>query len=397
MPGPLEGVRVIDLTSVVLGPYATMLMGDMGADVIKVEAPAGDTTRTTGPGRNPGMACTFLTSNRNKRSIVLDLKQESAREALRKLLDSADVFVHSIRPQAVARLGFSPEEVLKRNPRIVYAAIHGFGEDGPYAGRPAYDDIIQSICGLAGLMERRFGEPLLTPMITADKTCGITALYSILAALFNRERTGRGQFVEIPMLEVMTQFTMLENLYGHTFDPPEGPVGYPRVLAEWRRPCQTQDGWITVLAYTDRQWERFVTEAGRPELAEDPRYRTLAARTQHIEDTYVLVAELLRQRTTEAWIEALDRLEIPCARVNRLEELEKDPHLSAVGFFRKMEHPTEGPLTMTAPPVKFAETPAEIRTMAPLLGQHSAEILREAGLTDAEIVAMTESGATATA
>ena len=395
MPGPLEGVRVIDLTSVVLGPYATMLMGDMGADVIKVEAPDGDTTRTTGPSRNDGMACTFLTSNRNKRSVVLDLKQPSARAALQTLIDGADVFVHSIRPQAVARLGFSPEEVLKRNPRIVYAAIHGFGEAGPYAGRPAYDDIIQSMCGIAGLMDKRFGEPLFMPMVAADKTCGLTTLYSILAALFNRERTGKGQFVEIPMLEVMTQFTLMENLYGHTFDPPDGPIGYPRVLAEWRRPCRTKDGWITVLAYTDKQWVRFVTEAGRPELATDPRYARLAGRTKHIDDTYALVAEMLRERTTDDWLAVLDRLEIPCARVNKLEELEQDPHLSAIGFFRKVEHPTEGPLTMTAPPVNFADTPAEIRRMAPTLGQHSAEILREAGLSDAEIAAMAETGATA--
>jgi len=251
------------------------------------------------------------------------------------------------------------------------------------------------MCGIAGLMDKRFGEPLFMPMVAADKTCGLTTLYSILAALFNRERTGKGQFVEIPMLEVMTQFTLMENLYGHTFDPPDGPIGYPRVLAEWRRPCQTKDGWITVLAYTDRQWARFVTEAGRPELATDPRYAKLAGRTKHIDDTYTLVAEMLRERSTDDWLAVLDRLEIPCARVNKLEELEQDPHLSAIGFFRKVEHPTEGPLTMTAPPVNFADTPAEIRRMAPTLGQHSAEILREAGLSDAEIAAMAETGATA--
>src|SRR5690606_15306502 len=298
MPRPLQGVRVLDLTSVVLGPYATMLLGDMGADVIKIEGPEGDTTRTTGPTRSPGMAAIYLAANRNKRSLVLDLKQERAAEALWRLIDTADVFVHSIRPQAIARLGFGPDAVLSRNPRIVYAGIHGFGEAGPYAGRPAYDDIIQAACGLSALMERTSGEPLHTPMVTADKTTGLTALYAILAALFARERTGRGQFVEVPMFEAMTSFVLTEHLYGHVFDPPEGPIGYTRVLAAWRRPYRTKDGWIAMLAYTDRQWSRFVTEAGRPELATDERYASLAARTRNIEEVYALVGDLLPQRTT---------------------------------------------------------------------------------------------------
>ena len=394
MAGALEGIRVLDLTSVLLGPFATMLLSDMGAEIIKIEGPEGDTTRTTGPARNAGMSAFFLTANRGKRCIVLDLKQPSAADALWRLIDTADVFVHSVRPQAMARLGFSSEAVLARNPRIVYAGIHGFGEAGPYAGQPAYDDIIQSASGISALMEKVVGEPMHTPMVTADKTCGITACYAIVSALFARERTGRGQFVEIPMLEVMTQFALMEHHYGHTFDPPEGPIGYPRVLAKWRRPYRTKDGWLSMLAYTDRQWARFVTEAGRPELAKDERFATLGARTRHIDQVYAHVGELLPARTTDAWIETLERLEIPCMRVNRLEDLENDPHLKAVGFFRRVEHPTEGSLTLMIPPVRFADTPSDIRGMPERLGTSSVAVLREAGLSETEIAAMVASGAT---
>ena len=394
MAGPLEGIRVLDLTSVVLGPYATMLLGDMGADVIKIEGPEGDTTRTTGPSRSPGMSAIFLAANRNKRSLALDLKRPAAKEALWRLIDTADVLVHSIRPQAVERLGFGPDAVLARNPRIVYAGIHGFGESGPYAGRPAYDDVIQAASGLSALMEAVVGEPLHTPMVTADKTTGLTALYAILAALFARERTGKGQFVEIPMFETMAQFVLMEHLYGHVFDPPEGPIGYSRVLAEWRRPYQTRDGWLAVLAYTDRQWANFVTEAGRPELATDPRFDSLGSRTRHIDQVYAEVGALMRSRSTAEWIEALERLEIPYMKVNRLEDLETDPHLQAVGFFRKVEHPTEGRLTLPEAPVRFAETPNSLRRLPERLGESSAEVLREAGFSDAEIARMAAEGAT---
>ena len=394
MAGPLEGVRVLDLTSVLLGPFATMLLGDMGADVIKIEGPEGDTTRTTGPSRHPGMSAFYLIANRSKRSIVLDLKQPSATAALWRLIDGADVFVHSIRPQAIARLGFGPEAVLARNPRIVYAGAHGFSEQGPYAGQPAYDDIIQAASGISALMEKIAGEPLHTPMVTADKTVGLSLLYAILAALFARERTGRGQFVEVPMLEVMTQFVLMEHLYGHVFDPPLDQIGYPRVLAKWRRPYKTKDGWVAMLAYTDRQWAKFVTEAGRPELASDQRFATLGARTKNIEQVYAHVGELLPARTTDTWVETLERLEIPCMRVNRLEDLENDPHLKAIGFFRPVEHPTEGKLTMTAPPVRFADTPADIRRMPERLGQSSVAVLREAGLSEADVRTMLASGAT---
>ncbi len=396
MPGPLDGIRVLDLTSVLLGPYATMMLGDMGADVIKVEGPEGDTTRTTGPARNPGMASFFLSANRSKRSIALDLKQEAAREALMRLVDGADVFLHSIRPRAIERLGFGPEAVRARNPCIVYAGIHGFGDRGPYANRPAYDDIIQGGSGLAGLMQTVLGEPLYTPMVAADKTCGLMTLNAVLAALLHRERTGQGQAVEIPMFETMVHFNLMEHSFGHVFDPPLGPMGYSRMLAKWRRPYPTADGHLCMLAYNDRQWRRFVTEAGRPELAEDPRYADLGARSANIEEVYALIGEMLATRTTAEWIEALERLEIPHMRVNRLEDLQEDPHLKAIGFFREVDHPTEGRLTFTDVPVRFSETPADFGHPPPPLGQHTAELLMEAGYSRGEVDRLLESGAALT-
>ena len=393
MRGPLEGYRVVDLTSVLFGPYCTMLMGDMGADVVKVESPAGDTTRATGPGRNPGMAAFFMLCNRNKRSICLDLKREGAREALRRLVDGADVFIHSIRPQAIARLGFAPEAVRARNPRIIYVGLHGFSETGPYAGRPAYDDIIQGGSGLAQLMAPLAGEPRFTPMVTADKTCGLTATYAVIAALLHRERTGEGQFVEVPMFEAMAHFNTMEHLYGHVFDPPMAPMGYPRVLAKWRKPYPTRDGHLNMLAYNDAQWRRFVEAVGRGGLADDPRFATLDARTRNVEEVYAIVGGILAERSTEEWIGLLERLEIPYMRVNALEDLPEDPHLKATGFFRRTEHPTEGPIIQPDFPIRFSESPHGLRIHAPRLGQHTEEVLDEAGLAAAEIRTLIESGA----
>jgi len=394
MAGPLSGMRVLDLSSVVLGPLATQIMGDLGADVIKIEAPAGDTTRYTGPSRSDDMAALFIGLNRNKRSIILDLKHEGAREALWRLIDGADVFLHSIRPQKLAALGFGHEDVLARNPRIVYAAIHGYGMDGPYAGLPAYDDVIQGQSGGADLMARLVGEPRYLPTIMADKTCALVTAYAVMAALLERERSGRGQFVEIPMFETMVAYNMTEHLYGHSFDPPEGPLGYPRVLAPWRRPYATQDGYICMMAYTDIQWRRFWTEVGRPEYIEDPRFVTLATRSDNIAELYRIAGECLADRPTAEWLDTLGRLEIPAAPISTLEELESDPHLQKVGFFKKARHPTEGGIVMPASPVRFSRTPAGIARLQPKFGEHSAEILREAGLSDGEIEQLMADGAT---
>jgi crotonobetainyl-CoA:carnitine CoA-transferase CaiB-like acyl-CoA transferase len=391
-PGPLAGVRVIDLTTVVLGPYATQMLGDLGADIIKVESPDGDTTRHTGPRRHSGMAAMFLTMNRNKRSIVLDLKTAVGRDVLLRLIDTADVFVHNIRPQKLKGLGLAPEVLLARQPRLVFAAVHGWREDGPYGGRPAYDDLIQGVTGIAALMETVTGEPRYAPTILADKTCGLMTVQAILAALFHRERTGRGQAVEIPMFETMVSYLMIEHLYGAAFAPPEGPMGYARVLAPWRRPYATADGHICVIAYTDRQWQRFWRAAGRPEMMDDPRFASLAARTAHVDDVYRFAGEALAAKTTAEWLALFDELEIPAGPVNALEDLADDPHLKAIGFFRRITHPDEGDLVMTEPPLRFSETPAGITRLPPRFGEHGREILGELGLTAEEIDALAEAG-----
>lgn len=385
MSGALAGVRVLDLTSVVFGPLCTQVLGDQGADVIKIEGPEGDTTRYTGPARSPAMAALFLGLNRNKRSLVLDLKHAPAKAALWKLISTADVLVHSIRPQAVERLGFAPDAVLAKNPRLVYCALTGYGTGGPYAGQPAYDDVIQGQSGIASLMSQLAGEPRYAPMIMGDKTCGLVASQAITAALFARERTGKGQYVEVPMLETMAAFTLAEHMFGHTFDPPKGSIGYNRVLAPWRKPYKTSDGYIAMLVYTDAQWRRFWKLVGREALGEDPRFATMVARADNIAEVYRIAGECMLARTTEQWLTALTELEIPCAHVKSLEDLVADEHLAAVEFFHRRTHPSEGDLVMPGPPTRFAETPAAIDRLQPRLGEHSREILEEAGLSNAEI------------
>ena len=394
MAGPLAGMRVLDLSSVVLGPLATQIMGDLGANVIKIEGPEGDTTRATGPGRSENMAAIFMGFNRNKRSLVLDLKQISACDALWNLIEISDVFIHSIRPQKIAKLGFGHEAVLARNSRIVYAGIHGYRDGGPYAGAPAYDDVIQGQSGAADLMARLTGEPRYLPTIMADKTCALVTAYSVMAALVERERSGHGQFVEIPMFETMVAYNMTEHLYGHTFDPPLAPMGYPRVLAPWRRPYKTSDGYICMLAYVDIQWQRFWAEVGRPEMAHDPRFATLSNRSDNIAELYRIAGDCLGGRTTDDWIRTFRALDIPCAPISTLEEVEADPHLQEVGFFRKMEHPTEGNIIVPDIPVRFSRTEAEVTRLQPNFGEHSLEILREAGLNEDDIRSLLNSKAT---
>ena len=395
MTGPLDGFRVLDLSSVVLGPLATQVLGDLGAEVIKIESPEGDTTRRTGPRRSPGMAALFMGVNRNKRSAVLDLKQAAARDALWRLVDGADVFLHSIRPQKLARLGFDHESVCARNPRIVYAGLHGYRTDGPYGGQPAYDDVIQGRSGSADLMARLVGEPRYMPTIMADKTCALVAAYAVIAALLARERTGCGQFVEIPLFETMAAFNLTEHIYGHAFDPAEAGMGYPRVLVPWRRPYPTADGYICMLAYTDEQWRRLWREIGRPELIDDPRFDTLGSRSDNIDEVYRIAGECLKERTSAEWTEVFERLEIPAAPVTTLEGLMQDPHLDAVGFFHRRRHPSEGGVVLTDPPVRFSESAEEeaIRRLQPRLGEHSAEVLAEAGLGGDEIAALFAAGA----
>lgn len=376
---PLNGIRVLDLSTVVLGPYASQILADYGADVIKIETPEGDSTRNTGPAAEPGMGAIFLGVNRGKRSMVLDLKTAQAREALLKLVDTADVLMHSIRPQKLAAIGIDPQTLRARNPRLVYVALHGFAEDGPYGGMPAYDDIIQGLSGCAALMEKQTGTPQYFPTIAADKTCALVAAHAILAALFKRERTGEGAYVEVPMLESMVAFNLVEHFYGRHFEPALAAPGYPRVLNHWRRPYRTTDGFVCAMPYTDAHWRRFFVEAGRAELAADERFANIAARTRHIEQLYEIAAAIIAIRSTGDWLEAFGRLEIPASEMRRLEDLQQDEHLRQTGFFETIDDPKMGRLAFPGVPVKFDRERPPVR-MAPRLGEHTAEVLAEIGL-----------------
>jgi crotonobetainyl-CoA:carnitine CoA-transferase CaiB-like acyl-CoA transferase len=373
---PLSGIRILDLSTVILGPYAAQILAEYGADVIKIEPPEGDATRRTGPSTEPGMGAFFLGVNRGKRSVVLDLKQPADRERMLALIDSADVLMHSIRPQKLAAIGLDPAAVRARNPKVVYVGLHGFAEDGPYGGMPAYDDIIQGMSGCAGLMERQTGTPQYLPMIAADKTCGLAAVGAILAALLQRARTGEGAYVEVPMLETMVSFNLVEHLYGEQFDPPCGGMGYPRLLNPFRKPYKTTDGYICAMPYTDAHWQRFFTEAGRADLAGDPRFANITERTKNIVALYELAEQILAQRSTAQWLEVLDRLEIPASRMNRIEDLAADPHLVETGFFETIDDPAMGRLRFAGVPVKFNGQRPPVR-MAPRLGEHTEEVLHE--------------------
>src|SRR5271170_6945093 len=383
--GPLAGIKVIDLTTVVLGPLATQILGDLGAEVIKIEAPEGDIMRYAGPARHREMGHVFLNLNRNKRSLCLDLKRSEAADVLQALVLQSDVFMHNMRPQAVARLGFAYERLRGVNPRLVYCSAHGYGQVGPLADRPAFDDIIQGAAGFVALEQATGGEARFVPTLVGDKTVGLTMVYAVMAALLQRERTGEGQAVEVPMLETMTAFVMAEHMGGLTFDPPMGPPGYSRMLAPDRRPHRTADGHICILPYSDRHWQDFFRIAGRSELADDPRLSDAQTRSRHVAELYALIAECVGCQTTAYWLAKLKAADIPCGPVNPLAELPDDEQLAAVDFFPLTDHPSEGRIRIVRPPVRFGEADCALRHPAPLLGQHSREILREAGLGEAEV------------
>jgi crotonobetainyl-CoA:carnitine CoA-transferase CaiB-like acyl-CoA transferase len=373
------------------------MLGDLGADVIKIEPPEGDTTRQLGPARHPGMASFYLGCNRNKRSLVLDFKQPAGREALFRMARDADVLMHNFRPQVAARFGFEYEKFQAINPRLVYCATYGFRAAGPYGAKPAYDDIIQAATGLAALQAPLVGDPRYLPTIVADKTSSMAVLSSVLAALVYRERTGRGQALEVPMFESVAAWMMVEHLYGAAFVPPLDAPGYKRILNRWRRPFATKDGYLAVLPYTDANWRTFFELSGRLDLLEDPRYATLASRLANIETLYEELGKIVAGRTNAEWLEALEGANVPAMVVNTLETILHDPQLEATGFWKIVEHPTEGTLRTTDIPTTYSETPGAIRRLPPRFGEHSVEVLREFGFAQGEIDAMLASGATRSA
>lgn len=375
--GPLAGIRVVDLTSVVLGPLATQILADYGADVIKVEGPAGDIIRSNGVSTHKGMGSIYLALNRNKRSIVLDLKQADGKEALRDLVRTADVLVHNMRVKAIEKLGFGYEAVRELNPRIVYCAATGFGQDGPHRDRPAFDDIIQASSGFVGVGSLGKDAPEYSPNLIADKTIGIFTANAVTTALFHRERTQQGQYVEIPMLETMASFVLAEHMAGLTFPGSTEPAGYKRIVRGGRRPYPTKDGWIGVLPYTEKHWIAFFNAVGKGELIEEFDIADRQKRNARIQEIYAALGSITPLKTTEEWLELCNTLDIPATRIYDLEDLPEHPHLKAVGLFEESTHPIVGTIRQIRPTIRFSATPLTIYRHAPALGEHTDEILAE--------------------
>jgi len=375
--GPLAGIRVVDLTAMVFGPYATQIMADMGADVIKIEPPAGDATRYINAGPTPELGGVFTNVNRGKRSLVLDLRQERDKATLRALVATADVFIHSMRGKAIAKLGFDYQAVKTIKPDIVYTNCYGYSRRGPDGDKPAYDDTIQAECGIPHLQQLMTGKPDFMATIIADKVAGLTGLYATMMALFHRERTGEGQEVEVSMFETMASFMLTEHASGMLSEPPLGPAHYHRVVARNRKPYATKDGHVAALVYNDKHWNAFVAAVNPPWATEE--FDTLAKRAKQIDRVYGLLGETFAERTTQEWLELLEALHIPAAPLRTTDELFDNAHLNAIGFFETVETP-QGPVRFPGVPTWFSQTPGRVAGGAPELGAHSREVLDELGV-----------------
>lgn len=394
--GPLAGIKVLDLTSVVMGPFATQILASLGAEVTKIESPEGDNLRHIGPMRHTGMGHMFLHANRGKRSLVLDLKQQAARGVALKLVDTHDVLISNVRPNALARLGLDYESLRERNPRLIHVSCCGFGQTGPYASKPAYDDLIQGAAGLPWLMTRYgIGEPCYVPTTLADRVTGLHAVYAVTAALYERERSGIGQAIVVPMFETMVQFVLGDHLGGLSFDPPEGDPGYARLLTANRRPYRTKDGYLCVLVYNDKHWRAFFAAIDRSEQFErDSRFSSQTSRAQHIDEVYAELAEIMVTRTTSEWRELLDTADIPNMPMNSPYDMLDDPHLNAVEFIKQSEHPSEGRVLELGNPTTWSRSTCTDTSPSPRLGEHSLSVLEELGYSADEIAALEASGAT---
>lgn len=390
--GPLAGYRILDLTAVVLGPLATQILGDYGADIIKVEPPTGDQMRANGVSKNRGMSSIFLAINRNKRSLSIDLKTPEGLEIIHRLLPSVDVVVHNMRVDAIERLGLGYGALSALKPDLVYCMATGFGESGPDAGKPAFDDVIQAASGIASLMGNETGKPDYAPTLLADKTCGLALANAVLAALLHRERTGQGQLVEVPMLETMVAFTMAEHLGGLSFEPPIGSAGYVRLLAGGRKPAPTRDGHVAMLPYTAAHWVAFFKGVERDDLAAKYNLEDRHERNAQIRQIYADMASVTSQMSTNECLALCERLDIPATRIYSIDELPQHPHLKAVGLFESVDHPSEGPICSVRPSTLFERSPAQISIHAPLLGQHTDEMMREAGFDDEAIARLEAQG-----
>lgn len=393
-PGALAGIRVVDLTRVIVGPYATQFLGDMGADIIKVESPEGDLTRSVGPQRNPDMSANFLIFNRNKRSIVLDLKTPDGKAALLDLVRGADVFVVNYRPAALAKLGITYRELREINPGLVYCRVVGYGDDNPDNAKPAIDDVVQALTGSVALQGELTGRPSYVGLPLADLTCGLFALGGILAALLRKERTGEGDEVEVRMFDCMASFNLSPHLSGHSFDPPLSPPIYPRSVSPNRRPFATLDGAICVAPYTDREWHKFLSLIGRTELLEDPRYCNPLVRAAHLDELYQMMIPIIASATSADWLARLDAADVPCSPVRTTEDLVVDPSLRSAGVLSEHDHPTEGRIRLLGNPVRSTGAPSVISALPPNLGEHSREVLAELGYDDERVDSMIAAGAT---